>query len=189
MLKAAKKKLKFWSKTKKPKKNTNSYHFHPPSPCHCCTFSCSSAVQPSAPPRPPLPPWINDRNWTFPSSAPSPPGAEEGGEVAAPPLYQQYMAPNPVYGVPMVVKNSGRREKWLTVTGCGGDWGIRLIQCFCPCFRIRVQEAIWFSIPLSVSGFFILPFPFHCSNFLDHNLTSLDIFQFHHKSACYILLD
>ncbi|KAG6601672.1 hypothetical protein SDJN03_06905, partial [Cucurbita argyrosperma subsp. sororia] len=135
MLKAAKKKLKFWSRSKKRKKipDPNDFTPPPPPPCHCCTCHCSSAIQPSAPP---LPPWLDDR--IFP-----PPEHPEEAEIAAPlvaaPLYQQYMDPDPVYGVPIIVQTDSRRDgsrsRRFAVSGCVGDLGIRIIGCFCPCFR------------------------------------------------------
>lgn len=49
--------------------------------------------------------------------------------------YQQYMVPNPVYGMPVV--QTPRRERRAGFFGCLVSFGIQLIRCFCPCFHIR----------------------------------------------------
>ncbi|XP_022155153.1 uncharacterized protein LOC111022295 [Momordica charantia] len=123
MLKAAKK-LKFWSKDKKRRKTRDSSYLPPPPPPYC-SCSCSySAIRPSAPP---LPPWLDDRTLLLQSEPP----AATGVEAAA--SYQQYTAPNPVYGLPIVEMGSIRTRERSLFT----DLGARLIRCFCPCLHVR----------------------------------------------------
>ncbi|KAL3515767.1 hypothetical protein ACH5RR_022669 [Cinchona calisaya] len=52
--------------------------------------------------------------------------------------YQQYMVPNPVYGVPIVPPV--RREKRGGAFGCMFAFGAHLFRCFFPCFHIREVE-------------------------------------------------
>jgi hypothetical protein len=154
------KKLKFWSRKKRKKKTHEPYYPPPPlppPPCHCC-HSCYS-TQPSAPP---LPPWLDfeqihqaipapalqpDPDLFYPNQTrvhtqeivsettplimhPALPAA-----TASDTSYQQYMAPKPVYGIP--VGETGRRERRAGFFGCVVNFGLHLFRCFCPCFRIR----------------------------------------------------
>ncbi|KAL1833396.1 hypothetical protein ACET3Z_003047 [Daucus carota] len=48
--------------------------------------------------------------------------------------YQQYMVPNPVYGMPVVP--TARRERSVGVFGCVFNVGKLLVRFACPCFRI-----------------------------------------------------
>ncbi|XP_022714469.1 uncharacterized protein LOC111274079 [Durio zibethinus] len=160
MLKAVKK-LKFWSSKKRKRKSLGFDPSSPPSRCHCC-YSCSS-TQPSAPP---LPSWLEaemtqdaiptpDQAELFPEfsyptdqvqyptqdivsspvfSAPFPAPAPA---PAAAPSYQQYLVPNPVYGLPVV--QTARRERSAGFFSCVINFGVNLIRCFCPCFRIREE--------------------------------------------------
>lgn len=50
--------------------------------------------------------------------------------------YQQYMVPNPVYGVPASVPQV-RRERKGGAFGCMFAFGVHLFRCFFPCFHIR----------------------------------------------------
>ncbi|KAJ9159096.1 hypothetical protein P3X46_024627 [Hevea brasiliensis] len=155
MIKAVKKLKKFWPRKKRRKKTHQEPYYLPPPPCHCCC-SYSTPVQPSAPP---LPPWLvpDQTNETITA-----PGVQHLPEVgyqgqirlpsqeivvetnpACPTLpiettqlsYQQYTVPNPVYGVPVV--QTPRRERSAGFFGCVISFGVNLIRCFCPCFRIR----------------------------------------------------
>ncbi|XP_058113787.1 uncharacterized protein LOC131256765 [Magnolia sinica] len=62
-------------------------------------------------------------------------------EIYAPPVqpvtpsYQQYLAPRPVYGVPVMPVAS--TEKSAGLFGCVVSIGTFLIRCLCPCFRFR----------------------------------------------------
>lgn len=50
--------------------------------------------------------------------------------------YQQYMAPNPAYGLPVEAESEGRERPsgfFASVAGFGFD----LFRCFFPCFHIR----------------------------------------------------
>ncbi|XVF23147.1 hypothetical protein REPUB_Repub13aG0012600 [Reevesia pubescens] len=125
MFKAVKK-LKFWSRKKKKRKSLGPEPCDPASHCHCY-YSCSS-VQPSAPP---LPSWLQAELTQ--DAIPTPNQAEHFPEFSYPtdyqvqyptqdivsspmlpapvpaPSYQQYMVPNPVYGLPVV--QTARRER------------------------------------------------------------------------------
>jgi hypothetical protein len=158
MMKAVKK-LKFWSRKKRKKKTQDPYYLPPP-PCHCY-HSCYS-TQPSAPP---LPPWL-DLEQTHDQAIPAPvvqpvpdlsypnqarvPNIQEIVTETSPimyptlpdaavstPSYQQYMAPNPVYGIPVVGGETARRERRAGFFGCVVNFGIHLFRCFCPCLSIR----------------------------------------------------
>ena len=153
MIKAVKK-LKFWSR-KKRKKKTHQPYYHPlppPPPNHCCCSRYSS-TQPSAPPLPPS--WFDsDTNHETPLAPgfPEPSYPSQTQQIYQeiitetsqiyPTLpersssYQQYMVPNPVYGIP-VAQTAARRERSAGVFGCVVDFGIHLMRCFFPCYRIR----------------------------------------------------
>ncbi|KAL7237898.1 hypothetical protein ACSBR2_004073 [Camellia fascicularis] len=155
----AMKKLKFWSRKNKKKKKTTTHitnHHHPPPPlpppCHHCHSWLPAPVQPSAPP---LPPWFeyDQTHNSFSASAIGSSQTEFTQQEIVPELnsmyststvvpvgngntsYQQYMVPNPVYGVPVVP--AARKEKATGFFGCVFNIGRHLIRCFCPCFHIR----------------------------------------------------
>ncbi|CAK9140433.1 unnamed protein product [Ilex paraguariensis] len=145
------KKLKFWSRKKK-KKKTHLITDYPPPPCHC--HCLCHPIQPSAPP---LPSWLDyelTHDTIFTPEAGSVSSLAGLSQVDFAPQdivhevnpvnptlsycntsYQQYMVPNPVYGVPVV--SEVRRERSGGIFGCVFDIGVHLIRCFCPCFRIR----------------------------------------------------
>lgn len=156
MIKAVKKLKKLWPKKKRRKKTHQEPHYLPPPPCPCCC-SYSSPVQPSAPP---LPPWLvpDQTNETvtapgvqqyFPEVSYQSRIQFQSQEIivetnpicptlpieTTPLTYQQYTVPNPVYGVPVV--ETPRRESSGGFFGCIISYGVDLIRCFCPCFRIR----------------------------------------------------
>ncbi|XP_052192182.1 uncharacterized protein LOC127801277 [Diospyros lotus] len=149
----AMKKLKFWSR-KRHKKNHALIEPPLPPPCHC--RHTSPEFQPSAPP---LPLWFHP-NYAQNSLSESPFGPHSGMpsssqaefipqqivpefnslQIPAPPAgnatsYQQYTAPNPVYGVP--VMPAVRRKRAAGVLGCIVNFGRHLIRWFCPCFHVR----------------------------------------------------
>ncbi|KAF3439316.1 hypothetical protein FNV43_RR17593 [Rhamnella rubrinervis] len=149
MIKAVKK-LKFWSRKKRKKKTHQPYHHPlPPPPSHCCC-SCYSSTQPSAPPLPPS--WfVSDINHESPLEPgfPEPSYPTQTQQIYQEIVsetsqilperttsYQQYMVPNPVYGVP-VAQTAARRERSAGVFGCVVDFGIQLMRCFFPCYRIQ----------------------------------------------------
>ena len=146
------KKLKFWPRKKRKKKTHHPLPYYPPPPTrpppppppllpshHCCC-SCSKA-EPSAPPLPSS--WYNSGEAHESLLA-------AGVQPAAPELeypalliddessssYQQYMVPNPVYGIPVSVE-AARRERSGGVFGCVVNFGMHLFRCFFPCYRIR----------------------------------------------------
>ncbi|KAJ4717620.1 Homeobox protein [Melia azedarach] len=130
-----------------------TYHYH-----HC--YSCSSSsTQPSAPP---LPPWLEyqqtldavfaaesvhpgpdlvhpaEPQFSFPeivvetaSVNPTMLPVSDNSSIS----YQQYMVPNPVYGLPVV--QTTRRERLSGFFGIVFKFGSSLFRCFCPCFHIR----------------------------------------------------
>ncbi|KAK3018479.1 hypothetical protein RJ639_003564 [Escallonia herrerae] len=49
--------------------------------------------------------------------------------------YQQYMVPNPVYGMPVLPPAT--RERSAGIFGRAVKFCVHLIRCFCPCFRIE----------------------------------------------------
>lgn len=137
------KKLKFWHRKKKKKKQS----YLPPPPLHsnyCCGCSCPSA--------PPLPAWYDTEQAfevvTAPVSgfaystqqqdivseaAPSYPTLPVNNTSS----YQQYMVPNPVYGIPALPPPPPTKEKSAGIFGCAVEIGRYLFRCFFPCFRVR----------------------------------------------------
>ncbi|XP_008218648.2 PREDICTED: uncharacterized protein LOC103318957 [Prunus mume] len=133
----------------------------PPGPRHHCC-SCSSSTYSTQPSAPPLPPWL-DAEYTHEALfAPLVQPAPEFGYQADPrqqeptmktnagsgttsiyptsSSYQQYMVPDPVYGVPVAQTTRAtttERSAAAGVFGCVVDFGIRFFRCFCPCFHIR----------------------------------------------------
>ncbi|KAK1370561.1 formin-like protein 5 [Heracleum sosnowskyi] len=149
------KKLKFWSRKKKKKKA--SLVENPPANAQCCCHS--HQFQASAPPLPPYYEQIQEASYgasvnyhTF-SGHPSnafgygfPPEENDIDPEIRPLLptlpvssrsscYQQYMVPNPVYG--MHVVPTTRRERSFGVFGCVFNVGKHLVRVACPCFRIK----------------------------------------------------
>lgn len=160
MMKAMKK-LKFWSKKKRKRKNHPPYYplppNYPPPPPPCHHFRpYSSATEPSAPP---LPPWFEaEQNYgtfsqpsfetapevTYPSQAKvvhQPEIVEESKPVyqnvpvERSSSYQQYMVPEPVYGIPITQTDKIERSRGLF--GCVFSFGGHLFRCLFPCFHIR----------------------------------------------------
>ncbi|KAA8545415.1 hypothetical protein F0562_020199 [Nyssa sinensis] len=152
MIKAVKK-LKFWSRKKK-KKNHFIEHPHPPQPPPPppCYFHCHCSCPPFQPSAPPLPSWLDYEN-THDSISAAEVGPVSGDQAQfhsqeiVPDLtslyptlpvstsYQQYMVPDPVYGMP--VAPAIKRERAGGFFGCIINIGVNLIRCFCPCFRVR----------------------------------------------------
>ncbi|KAM7482006.1 hypothetical protein LguiB_006589 [Lonicera macranthoides] len=121
-------------------------------------------VEPSAPPLPPS--WLDyDKTYSYDSllasevstSTGTPfsglPGSSEEAQLgsqeceiapefnpvlssASSSSYQQYMVPNPVYGVP-VEPPQPAKERSVGFFGCVIQFGAHLIRCFSPCFRIK----------------------------------------------------
>ncbi|KAJ9687719.1 hypothetical protein PVL29_016271 [Vitis rotundifolia] len=142
------KKLKFWHRKKKKKKPYLPPPPPPPPPPplpspHCCC-SCPSA--------PPLPPWYDTEQAYDAAAAAAPvpgfvystPQQEIVSEarpsyptlpVTSTSSYQQYMVPNPVYGIPAVPAPT--KEKSAGLFGCAVEIGRYLFRCFCPCFQVR----------------------------------------------------
>lgn len=156
------KKLKFWSRKKKKKKI--SFVENSPANAHCCCHN--HQFQPSAPPLPPYYEQIQEASYaaslnyhTFsghPSNSSNDfryafTSEENDVDPEIKPLlptlpvtstsssYQQYMLPNPVYGMPVVPTTT--RERSFGVFGCVFNVGKHLIRVAFPCFRIK--EAYW----------------------------------------------
>ncbi|XP_027339628.1 uncharacterized protein LOC113853276 [Abrus precatorius] len=132
------KKLKLWPKKKKKKKTLE----HPPH--RCCSCSPSTA-QPSAPPLPSSS-WLEAENnyGTFlPSREVTEPQdiATYSNPVSrsSNSSYQQYMVSvsEPVYGIPVPVIQTSRRQRSTGQFGCVFSFGSYLFRCLCPCFHIR----------------------------------------------------
>ncbi|KAK2987007.1 hypothetical protein RJ640_024905 [Escallonia rubra] len=152
------KKLKFWSRKKKKKKINVTDH-HLPSTSHHCSQCQHHSVQPSAPP---LPSWLDYEQTHdtifraevcasvfsgFASSSQA--QFSYAPEDAVPELspvhstlpvstgcsYQQYMVPNPVYGMPVLPPAT--RERSAGIFGRAVKFCVHLIRCFCSCFRIE----------------------------------------------------
>ncbi|TKY71423.1 hypothetical protein E2542_SST00154 [Spatholobus suberectus] len=136
------KKLKLWSKKKRKKT-----HEYPP---HYCCSCCSSTThtQPSAPPLPSSSSWLEvEYNYGTFLPPPEPEIAQpQGIAIDSSPAsrtpnssYQQYMVSvsEPVYGIPVPVIHTTRREGSTGQFGCVFSFGSYLFRCLFPCFHIR----------------------------------------------------
>ncbi|KDP42509.1 hypothetical protein JCGZ_00306 [Jatropha curcas] len=159
MIKAVKKLKKFWPRKKRRKRTYHQepYYQPPPPPYHCCCSHSTAPVQPSAPP---LPPWLDfdqttQENISAPGAHHLPPDLVYQSQsqfpsqeivvetnpicptlpVETPLTYQQYIVPNPVYGVPVV--GTPRKERSAGFFGCIISFGVNLVRCLFPCFLIR----------------------------------------------------
>ncbi|KAF4403612.1 hypothetical protein G4B88_002465 [Cannabis sativa] len=118
----------------------------------CCSCSCSCSQSKAEPSAPPLP-----SSWYYDSPVEAhhesivatgiveyPTSSADAGEdgdccdvvedqSSSSSSYQQYMVPNPVYGIPVVV---AERERSGGVFGCVVNFGRHLFRCFFPCYRI-----------------------------------------------------
>lgn len=138
----------------------------PPPACHCQHYQYYhyQPIEPSAPPLPlsSSSSWVDCDHQTHeaifsssefisitsssqaqvPTSAPKDSPVPElsplDPSVSAPSTasYQQYMVPNPVYGVPTVPQKV-RKERGGGAFGCVFAIGAHLFHCFFPCFHIR----------------------------------------------------
>uniref|UniRef100_A0A7N0TXR0 Uncharacterized protein n=1 Tax=Kalanchoe fedtschenkoi TaxID=63787 RepID=A0A7N0TXR0_KALFE len=135
---------------------SSSEHHH----CCRCSFSYPAYAQPSAPPLPSN--WVDMEQTHEPTSPEFGLGYEElsiqeetanhkeilvkqSSRVDVPGTniqaadnrisssYQQYMVPNPVFGLP-VSEKTVRCAKFF---GFFFKFGSHLLSCFCPCLRIR----------------------------------------------------
>ncbi|EXB80400.1 hypothetical protein L484_010969 [Morus notabilis] len=148
------KRLKIWSRKKRKKKAYNYLPYYPPPPPpsrpppppplpqinhHSCC-SCSRA-EPSAPPLPQSL-WITSEEEAILAAQVVQPAAPEFDYAAMPDdeisnsSYQQYMVPDPVYGIPVSTRNA-KTERSGGLFGCVLDFGIHLIRCFIPCYLIK----------------------------------------------------
>lgn len=143
----AMKKLKFWSRKKRKRKQAC------PSQPHHCSYEYSSvaaavAVEPTAPP---LPFWFDETQSLYPSETSAfpwdtqLPHQQEETIVETNPLllsqvsdvriyqsYQQYMnmVPNPTSGVPIVEPATAKRS--VGIFGCVIELSSSLVRCFTP---------------------------------------------------------
>ncbi|EFH43930.1 hypothetical protein ARALYDRAFT_492427 [Arabidopsis lyrata subsp. lyrata] len=138
------KKLKFWSRKKRKRKQAC------PSQPHHCSYEYSSAaaaavlVEPTAPP---LPLWFDEsQSLCQPETSAFPwhtPHQQVETIVEATPLllsqvsdlhiyqsYQQYMVPNPTSDVPVVEPATAKRS--VGIFGCVIELSSSLVRCFIP---------------------------------------------------------
>lgn len=158
MIKALKK-LKNWSRKKKRRRSSI---FQPPSSPPCCSCGAPPTPPPLQPTAPPLPPWLDfDFKQDTASGSASvsafptqhqfqPQSPDIASEITPlyvpqpltiPTSYQQYLAPTPVYGVPVTPVSSARRAGGLF--GCVASAGSYLIRCLCPCIQFHHQTLNW----------------------------------------------
>ncbi|ESQ54906.1 hypothetical protein EUTSA_v10026492mg [Eutrema salsugineum] len=147
------KKLKFWSRKKRKRKQACPSQAHQ---CSCEYSSVLSAVEPVAeavvvePTAPPFPFWFDEigsvsapDTSAFPWNTQLPHNQEETIVETSPLLsqvsdlriyqsYQQYMVPNPSYGVPIV--DAAPAKKSMGMFGCVIEVSLNVIRCFFPCF-------------------------------------------------------
>ncbi|XP_010439064.1 PREDICTED: uncharacterized protein LOC104722568 [Camelina sativa] len=150
----AMKKLKFWSRKKRKRKQAS-----PSQPDHHCSYDYSStvaaavAVEPTAPP---LSFWFDETHnlcppetSAFPWNNTQLPHQQEETIVETTPLllsqvsdlriyqsYQQYMVPNPTYGVPIVESEphppAATAKRSVGIFGCVIELSSSLVRCFIP---------------------------------------------------------
>lgn len=138
----AMKKLKFWSRKKRKRKQAC-----PSLPHHCsCEYSSVAAAVAVEPTAPPLPFWFDEtqslcppKTSTFPWNTQLPHQQEETivetttsqvSDVRIYQSYQQYMVPNPTYGVPIVEPATAKRS--VGIFGCVIELSSSLVRCFFP---------------------------------------------------------
>ncbi|XP_028762952.1 uncharacterized protein LOC114721293 [Neltuma alba] len=131
MMKAVKK-LKFWSRKKKKRKNHQPYYPlpppypPPPPPCHHC-HACSSSTEPSS-----LHPYRHGLKLNRTMGPSRNPVSNLPQKSSS---YQQYMVPEPVYGIP--ITHTATQERSGGLFGCVFGFGAHLFRCVFPCFHIR----------------------------------------------------
>ncbi|XXG58295.1 hypothetical protein AAC387_Pa04g0640 [Persea americana] len=157
MIKALRK-IKNWSSRKKKRRKSNI--FQPPSYPHCCSCGTPPPLPPLQPTAPPLPSWLDFDYQQDEASGSVPPSTfptQHQFELLSPEItsseitplyvpqplpmatsYQQYLAPAPVYGMPVTPStpvNSTRRGSGF----CGWIASVlsRLIRCLCPCIQFH----------------------------------------------------
>lgn len=154
------KKLKAWSKkriTRKRKRVDPLGGVPAPDP-HCCACASHSSAPQFRPTAPPLPPWLDFQQHcgvvisdpipapapgvVFPVPAPAP-AAGTGSEITrlwtppprtSIPSYQQYIVPDPVYGVPIAPPPPDERAPGPPPPGCSGVVEAWLHRCLFCCF-------------------------------------------------------
>lgn len=140
------KKLKFWSRKKRKRKQAS------PSQAHQCSCEYSSPVSAIEPTAPPLPLWFDEfqslcapETSTIPWNTQLLHGQQEETIVETSPLshvsdpciyqsYQQYMVPNPTCGVPNIV-DAAATKRSLGIFGGVIELSLNVVHCFFPCFR------------------------------------------------------
>ncbi|CAI0542208.1 unnamed protein product [Linum tenue] len=172
MIKAVKKLKKFWPRKKRKKKASVYQHdpsyYHLNSTCHCCySYSIPPPPPPPQPSAPPLPAWLetsplmqqqNVSQFSYQTHTSRFTSEEITVEaIQSCPTentlpsssYQQYMDPQPVYGVPANVALAQQTSSTkLERKSAGGfftsvaKFGANLFGCFLPCFRIQEVHMI-----------------------------------------------
>ncbi|XP_010448586.1 PREDICTED: uncharacterized protein LOC104731030 [Camelina sativa] len=149
----AMKKLKFWSRKKRKRKQTS-----PSQPDHHCSyeyFSVAAAAVAVEPTAPPLSFWFDEsQSFSHQETSAFPwnnntqlPHQKEETIVETNPLllsqvsdlriyqsYQQYMVPNPTYGVPTVEPepHAAAAKRSVGIFGCVIELSSSLVRCFIP---------------------------------------------------------
>ncbi|XP_010433794.1 PREDICTED: uncharacterized protein LOC104717857 [Camelina sativa] len=150
----AMKRLKFWSRKKRKRKQAS------PSQPHHCTYEYSSSVVAAVafePTAPPLSFWFDETQDLFPPETSAfpwndntqLPHQQEETIVETKPLllsqvsdlriyqsYQQYMVPNPTYGVPIIEPEphdaATAKRSSVGIFGCVIELSSSLVRCFIP---------------------------------------------------------
>ncbi|KAL1222531.1 hypothetical protein V5N11_018904 [Cardamine amara subsp. amara] len=140
------KKLKFWSRKKRKRKQAS-----PSQPHHCsCEYSSVAAAVAVEPTAPPLPFWFDEtqslcppETSAFPWNTQLPHQQEETiveinpllsqvSDVCIYQSYQQYMVPNPTCGVPIVEPDAATAKRSVGIFGCVIELSSSLVRCFFP---------------------------------------------------------
>ncbi|ANM67985.1 unnamed protein product [Arabidopsis thaliana] len=141
----AMKKLTFWSRKKRKRKQAC-----PSQPHHCsCEYSSTAVAVLVEPTAPPLPYWFDEtrslcppETSSFPWTTHHLPHQQEETIVEATPLlsqvsdlriyqsYQQYMVPNPTSNVHFVEPATAKRS--VGIFGCVIELSSSLVRCFIP---------------------------------------------------------
>lgn len=141
----AMKKLKFWSRKRRKRKQACPSQSHQ---CSCEYSSTVSAVEPTAPP---LPFWFDEtqslcepaETSAFPWNTQLPHKQEEtiveikplsqASDLRLERSYQQYMVPNPNFGVP-IVDPAPAKKRSVGIFGCVIELSSTVARCFFKCF-------------------------------------------------------
>lgn len=138
----AMKKLKFWSRKKRKRKQACPPQAHQ---CSCDYSSAVSTIEPAAvePTAPPLPFWFDEFQSLYGSETSAFHDQQEEAIVETSPSsqvsypyiyrsYQQYMVPNPSCGVPITV-DAAATKRSVGIFSCLIELSLNVVRCFFPC--------------------------------------------------------